>query len=85
MEKREAWVRAKSLLSNEDDGALRSAALELRRCLEAVVYEKLWAYRDRIPADVARRWQPPQAFKALLLFEPDASHTRVVRIAPQAR
>ena len=83
MEKREAWNSARALLGSEDDTRLRHAALELRRCLEAIVYEKLWAYRDRMPAEVARRWQPPQAFKALLLFEPDAHRTKTIRIAPQ--
>ena len=71
------------MLSRGDDDLLRHVALELRRCLEAVVYEKLWAYRDRIPPDVPRKWQPPQAFKALLRMEPDAEETSTVCVAAE--
>lgn len=84
MEKREALDKAQEFLSNDDDSSLRHAALELRRCLEAIVYEKLWAYRDRIPADVARKWQPPQAFRALLVLEPDAARTATYRSARES-
>jgi hypothetical protein len=56
-EKRHAFDRAKDLLVRNDEDSIRYAVLELRRCLEAVVYEKLWAYRRRIPAEVARKWQ----------------------------
>lgn len=83
VEKREALERAKKLLSQNDDDVLRYVALELRRCLEAVVYEKLWAYRNRIPPDVARKWQPPQAFRALLAIEPDADQSSIIRFAPE--
>lgn len=82
-EKRRAYNCVKELLSRGDEDSIRYAALELRRCLEAVVYEKLWAYRNRIPVEVARRWQPPQAFKALLLMEPDADQTFTVAVAKE--
>lgn len=82
-EKRQALDRAIEMISRGNIDELRYVALELRRCIEAVVYEKLWAYRDRFPAEVARRWQPPQAFRALLVMEPNAEHTKIVRIAKQ--
>jgi predicted RNA-binding Zn-ribbon protein involved in translation (DUF1610 family) len=82
-EKRDAYDRARDLLATSDDGVLRYVALELRRCIEAIVYEKLWAYRDRIPPDAAWKWQPPQAFRALLTMEPDAAQTAVLRFAPE--
>jgi hypothetical protein len=81
-EKRDAFLKAKELLTKNEDGSLRYVALELRRCLEAIVYGKLVVYRDWIPAGVARKWQPPQAFKALIRFEPDAESTMVVAIGP---
>ena len=83
MEKEAALRLAKELIGVGDAVALRQAALELRRCLEAVVYEKLWAYRDRIPASVARKWQPPQAFRALLFLEPNAGRTATYRFAEE--
>src|SRR5450759_58286 len=82
-EKRQALDRAIEMISRGDADELRYVALELRRCIEAVVYEKLWAYRDRFPAEVARKWQPPQAFRALLVMEPDAEHTKIVRFSKQ--
>jgi hypothetical protein len=82
-EKRQAFDRAKKALGSGDADDLRYVALELRRCLEAIVYQKLWAYRDRLPIQVARKWQPPQAFRALLLFEPNADKTRELRFARQ--
>ena len=80
-EKLQAFEQATKLLSSTDELSLRYAALELRRCIEAVVYEKLWAYKDRFPPDVARKWQPPQAFRALLVMEPDAEQTAIIRYA----
>src|ERR1017187_1692533 len=74
---------ASELLGRNDDAVLRYVALELRRCIEAVVYEKLVAYGDLIPAEAARTWQPPQAFKALLAVEPDADKTATIAIGPQ--
>lgn len=76
-EKRKALTLAKDFLARGEDSMLRHAALELRRCIEAVVYQKLAAYQDRLPA-TARRWQPPQAFKALIAIEPEAAHTTKV-------
>ena len=82
-EKREAFNAARELLSRNDDDVLRYVALELRRCIEAVVYEKLWGYHDWIPVDAARTWQPPQAFKALLVMEPDADKSASVAVGLQ--
>jgi DNA-directed RNA polymerase subunit RPC12/RpoP len=82
-EKLKAFNAARDLLARNDDDINRYVALELRRCLEAIVYEKLWSYRDWIPPEAARRWQPPQAFKALLAIEPDAEHSRTLFVGPQ--
>jgi hypothetical protein len=82
-EKVEALRAAKELLSRNDDKLFRYVALELRRCVEAVVYEKLLVYRDWIPPEVARTWQPPQAFKALLKMDPEAQETSTLAIALQ--
>jgi hypothetical protein len=79
-----AYKAASELLARGDDAVLRYVALELRVCIEAVVYEKLSAYRDGLPLD-AKTWQPPQAFKALLNFEPDADQTLTIAVARQTR
>ncbi len=81
--KPDAYKAASELLGRNDDAVLRYVALELRRCIEAVVYEKLVAYGDLIPAEAARTWQAPQAFKALLAVEPYADKTATIAIGPQ--
>ena len=83
-EKHAALLAVRAMLCNNPLPESRHIALELRRCLEAVVYEKILAYGDRIPLNVKKTWQPPQAFKALLLFEPNADKTKVVRYARQS-
>lgn len=82
-EKQDALRKGEELLSNEqtDPALLRYAALELRRCLEAVVYEKLLAYKDRLPPKFSRIWQAPQAIKALVQLEPGAHRSHVIRVA----
>lgn len=82
-EKLDAFRRAEELLDQSKDAILRYAILEVRRCLEAVVYEKLWIYRGRLPAEIAKKWQPPQAFKALIAIEPNAGRTSIFNLAKQ--
>lgn len=62
--------RAKALLSKGRTVDLRYAALEIRMCMEMMTYEKLRAAGKHIPEHVINAWQPPQAVKALLEFEP---------------
>jgi hypothetical protein len=82
-EKRYAYEAAATLLAKEDEDSLRYAALELRRCIEAIVYEKLRVYGDLLPEDSVHQWQPPQAFDALIAVEPDAEATFTFAVAPQ--
>lgn len=69
--KTECLARAKELLDKESPIHIRYAALELRMCMEAITYEKLRASAKHIPEDLLRMWQPPQAVKALLEYEPN--------------
>lgn len=62
--------RAKELIDVGDPVSLRYAALELRMAMEFLTYEKLDARGNHIPDYVVDAWQPPQAVKALLEFEP---------------
>lgn len=65
-------ARAKVFVAAGDENSLRHAALELRLCLEHVVYQKLSQIGDKLPPAIFRKWQPPQAMKMLLSFEPNA-------------
>jgi len=80
-EKRDAYVTAQALLQKQDEASLRYAALELRRCLEAIVYEKLDGYRQFLPAEAAKEWRPGQAFDALIAIEPNAEDTFTLAVA----
>lgn len=65
-------ARAVALLANPKAEHVRYAALELRLCIEELTYEKLRAMSGTVPESVLSTWQPPQAVKALLEFEPTA-------------
>ena len=82
-EKGEAYRAAVALLAKSDDSSLRYAALEVRRCMEAVVYEKLKAYGTLLPEGSVHQWQPPQAFDALIDIEPNAELSGTIAVAIQ--
>lgn len=64
--------RAKGYVEAGDENALRHACLELRFCIESIVYQKLSKVGKVLPRSVYKTWQPPQALKRLLSFEPRA-------------
>ena len=64
--------RAKLLLQKKEDDATIYAALELRQCIEAILYEKIKGYAKYVPGVVFEKWQPAHILKTLLQFEPDA-------------
>ena len=82
-EKRRSHAAAGALMAKQDDDLLRYAALELRRCIEAIVYEKLKVYGDLLPEGSVHQWQPAQAFDALIAIEPNAEETFTLAVAPQ--
>jgi hypothetical protein len=53
-EKRKVLSLARDFLGCGEDSMLRHAALELRRYIEAVVYQKLAAYQGRLPQPRAK-------------------------------
>jgi DNA-directed RNA polymerase subunit RPC12/RpoP len=75
--------QARGLLAQRDDGLLSYAALELRRCIESIVYEKLQTYAKYVPGQVLDKWQPAHALKALLQFEPGADEEFRLRVAEE--
>jgi hypothetical protein len=83
-DKGSCFERAKKLLATGDDSVLRYACLELRFCLEAVTYDKLRTYAKRLPKEVLDKWQPPQAVRALLEFEPLADQDFTLRFARES-
>lgn len=74
--------RAKSFIAIGDENSLRHACLELRFCIESIVYQKLNQIGERLPLSVYRTWQPSKAMKLLLSFEPRADQDASIRIYP---
>jgi len=73
--------RARPLLENTSDESLVIAALYLRLAMEALTYRTLEGYSKRVPESVMQTWQPPQAVRALLQFEPNADQDFTIEIA----
>src|SRR5665213_2579866 len=83
LEARQAYQAARILLDTHDDAQLMYAALELRRCIESVVYQKLQVYGAVLPEDSVYKWQAAQAFDALIEIEPDAEEPFTVAVGLQ--
>lgn len=81
MDKREHHNRASEHLDSGEDARLAYAALELRLCLEEIAYAKLKTYTKRLPDEIKKTWQPPQAIKALLSIEPGADRDFTLRVS----
>jgi len=60
---------AKSLLLSNNDSSVNYACLELRYCIEAIVYNKLERFKDKIPANIIATWEPNKAMKMLLQID----------------
>lgn len=83
LDKRSCMQRAELLLQRPEPEAIRYAALELRTCMESITYEKLRTYASKVPNSVRTKWQPPQAVKALLEFEPRSDQSFSIHIGKQ--
>jgi len=82
-EARQAYQAARQLLDRQDDSQLIYAALELRRCIESIVYQELQVYGAVLPEDSVYKWQAAQAFDALIEIEPDAEDSFTVAVGLQ--
>lgn len=72
---KEALNRAKSLVVSGAEADLIYAALELRRALEALVYENALRFVDDLAATDFEEWRPPQLLERLLELDPVADTT----------
>jgi len=79
-EGRECVSRAKVLLAQSDDHALRYAALELRMAMEALIYDRMSAYKAEVPKSIYETWQPKQVLKRLLEIDPHADAVATISI-----
>ncbi|MGR7242931.1 hypothetical protein ACU619_23760 [Klebsiella aerogenes] len=78
---KEHLEKARQLYEQGSDATLRYCALELRFAIECHVYNQLRAGLGKIPESVINTWQPPQAIKALCMFEETADKDLKVTIS----
>ncbi|HDM8146019.1 TPA: hypothetical protein P0E33_004875 [Vibrio harveyi] len=57
--------KARELIAVGDSSSLRYACLELRFCIEAIVYKRLETSSDAVPLSLVNTWQPPRIIKLL--------------------
>lgn len=80
---RRALQRAKTELASGDPDRLAYAALEIRKAIEAVTYDKAQAYKDEMPKALYRTWQPGKVVEYLTEIDPHAGTGRIVRFGVQ--
>ena len=80
---RHALERAKTELASGDFNRLAYAALEIRKTMEAVTYDKAQSYKDEMPTVQYRTWQPGKVIKYLTEIDPHAATGRIVRFGTQ--
>jgi hypothetical protein len=83
LEAQQAYQAAGTLLDKQDESQQMYAALELRRCIESVVYQKLQVYGAVLPEDSVYKWQAAHAFDALIEIEPDAEESFTMAVGLQ--
>jgi hypothetical protein len=64
--------RAEIEIAADDADRLKYAALELRMALEALTYDRSYAYADDLPSRAWKDWQPRKFMAALLNLDPGA-------------
>jgi hypothetical protein len=79
-EVRAALNRAKNELNAGDADRVRYAVLELRMSLEGLIYERAETYKEELPQESLRVWQPRQLLAALLELDPNADKGAAVAV-----
>lgn len=72
---RESLERAKAELATNNPRRLRYAALELRDTMEALTYDRALAFKDDIPPEEYKTWQPRKLMAVLLEIDPSIGMT----------
>lgn len=65
-------AKSRALLKEGDVDLLQYAALQARMGIEHLFYELVPMYRDELPVDVLKNWQPQRIIAALLDCDPSA-------------
>lgn len=69
---RDALFRANEELKSKTQERLKYAALELRMAMESLTYDRAQTYKNEIPPDEYKTWQPRKLLLLLLEIDPNA-------------
>jgi len=75
--------RARALMRSGGKSDLTHSALETRMAIEELFYALIPQYRDELPSDILKRWQPRQIIDALLECNPMVEQYQQIRIGGQ--
>jgi len=67
----DALARAKAEMASDIDSRLPYAALELRKSMEALIYDRAQDYAEELPPSLHALWQPNKLLDLLIQLEPD--------------
>ena len=79
-EAHEFLERAQAELDSGNDIRLSYAALDLRKAMEALTYDRAQAYKEEIPPSEYEAWQPKKLLKYLLEIDPMADSESALRV-----
>lgn len=74
-------ARARTLLATGDEASVRYACLELRLCIEYLVYDQLVPRLAEVSDDVLKKWTPKQIIDSLREGDPDVDKSVSVAVA----
>jgi len=80
---RNSLTRAVKLLEAADEVSVRYACLELRMCIEFLIFDRAQGYVQYLDDDVSTKWTPRQVLTELLNADPHADETVAVAIAAE--
>jgi hypothetical protein len=72
--------RARALMQTGERSDMTHCALETRMAIEELFYALIPQYRDELPSDILKRWQPKQIIDALLECNPMVEQYQQIRI-----
>jgi hypothetical protein len=68
-------IRALNLAAGGELESLRYASLELRLCIECLIYDRLQAYLPEVSHAAIKKWTPKQVMAELLAADPKADRS----------
>jgi transcription elongation factor Elf1 len=80
---RECVARAKTLLANGDEPSARYACLELRFAIEYLTYDLVQTYREELPYDTLKKWQPRELIAEMRTVDPYADCSSRLDVGPE--